>query len=180
MIRHRAVIDCAGQRMYLCGPGEIQFQPPPGTQTLRLERAPSGHIVLPISEYEGYKRWVAQCPANRADHPQLALAMQPSSGSPGPRSRPPASSASSSSSSAGPLPTSSTPTSSSSCRLRSPAATDQSVAPSIAVAAAAPAAATAAVAVAGSRESSADHAARAGHGEEVAAGPLGPPSASDP
>ena len=44
------------RRLHLCGPGEIQFTPPPGTLTLPLEMAASGHLLLPFTEYEKGER----------------------------------------------------------------------------------------------------------------------------
>ena len=49
--RNRAVLDMVNNRLYLCGPGEIQFTPPPGTQVLALETSPSGHLLLPFSDF---------------------------------------------------------------------------------------------------------------------------------
>jgi len=168
----RAIIDCAGRRMYLCGPGDIQIIPPPGTQVMPLDRAPSGHLVLPISSYEEYKRWAQQSPEARRDQTQLALATQPAAGPPGPRSRSPTA-RSSTARSSGPLPAqppsptysaaASPSTSPSSSPLRSPPATDRSKPPAAAVAYSK----AAAVAAAGSRESRPDQAARAGDVAEV-------------
>ena len=131
LTRHRAVIDCAGMKLYLCGPGGIQFTPPPGTQVLCLERAPSGHMVLPISEYEGYRRWMEQGPAKQpTQDTQLALATRTHTHK---RASPEGS--------AGPLP-SATPS------LRSSAVTDRSQSPNKATAAAAAAVVSATTATA--------------------------------
>ena len=44
--------------MYLCGPGDVEIVPPPGTEVIQLEQAPSGHLVMPISEYVAYDKFV--------------------------------------------------------------------------------------------------------------------------
>ena len=62
LMDHGAIIDCRNRTMYLCGPGEAEIKPPPGTQKLKLEQAPSGHLVLPISEFVKYQEYVAQTP----------------------------------------------------------------------------------------------------------------------
>ena len=62
LMDHGAIIDCRNRTMYLCGPGEAEIKPPPGTQKLKLEQAPSGHLVLPISEFGKYQEYVAQTP----------------------------------------------------------------------------------------------------------------------
>ena len=65
LMDHGAIIDCRNRTMYLCGPGDAVITPPPGTQKPKLEQAPSGHLVLPISEFGKYKEYVAKIPAWR-------------------------------------------------------------------------------------------------------------------
>ena len=52
---NRAVLDFTTNRLYFCGPGNINIERavPPGTETFQLEVAPSGHIVLPCCEFAG-------------------------------------------------------------------------------------------------------------------------------
>ena len=50
-----AIWDFQNMKLYFVGPGEYDLERnlPPGTDVFQLERAPSGHIVLPICEFEG-------------------------------------------------------------------------------------------------------------------------------
>eukprot|EP00975_Prorocentrum_lima_P046267 9677783-Prorocentrum_lima.AAC.1 len=38
--RHRAVVDVVNQKLYLYGPGQVQFTPPPGTSECALKLSP--------------------------------------------------------------------------------------------------------------------------------------------
>ena len=51
MIKKRAVIDTIGMKLYLAGPGGISITASPGTEIFELEQAPSGHLLLPISNF---------------------------------------------------------------------------------------------------------------------------------
>ena len=51
MRRNRCVLDMANLQLHMCGPDEINLTLPPGTETYRLEIAPSGHLVLPCGSY---------------------------------------------------------------------------------------------------------------------------------
>ena len=51
LIAKRAIIDCANQEIILCGPGGCKIEPSPGSERLKLKRAPSGHLLLPVSEF---------------------------------------------------------------------------------------------------------------------------------
>ena len=55
LIKNKAIWDFDNMKMYFVGPGEYDLLRalPPGTDVFQLERAPSGHIVLPICEFEG-------------------------------------------------------------------------------------------------------------------------------
>ena len=46
-----AVLDMANLRLHLCGPGDIQLNLPAGTESYQLEVSPSGHLVLPCSNF---------------------------------------------------------------------------------------------------------------------------------
>ena len=54
--RQRAVIDVVNQVLHLCGPGDIQFTPPPGSWSLKLTMSKSGHLLLPFTEFEEWAR----------------------------------------------------------------------------------------------------------------------------
>ena len=40
-------------RLHMCGPDDVQMVLPPGTKSYQLEISPSGHLVLPCSNFEG-------------------------------------------------------------------------------------------------------------------------------
>ena len=48
-------LDLVNNVMYMCGPGEMEVNPPPGTRVLQLEQGRSGHLFLPISQYDKIK-----------------------------------------------------------------------------------------------------------------------------
>ena len=50
--RHRAILDMVNQKLYLCGPGAVRFTPPPGSHEFPLIHSASGHLLLPITEFE--------------------------------------------------------------------------------------------------------------------------------
>ena len=99
LMEHGAVIDCRNRKLYLCGPGDCVITPPPGTETVQMEQAPSGHLVIPISEYEAYQRYISNSniavpqPESLALHGQELLETSP----------PGASSSSSSANQVGPI-----------------------------------------------------------------------------
>ena len=74
LMQHNAVIDCRTRRLYLCGPGDVEITPPPGSEVLQLEQAPSGHLVLPISAYHELERFQANRARAAPVPPALALA----------------------------------------------------------------------------------------------------------
>ena len=53
-----AILDMKTLQLHLCGPGDYDLLPvlPPGTESFQCELAPSGHLVLPCSEYAGVNR----------------------------------------------------------------------------------------------------------------------------
>ena len=51
----RAVLDMINNRLILCGPGDLQFTPPPGSRTFQLKASRSGHLLLPFSDYQRLK-----------------------------------------------------------------------------------------------------------------------------
>ena len=52
LARNRAVLNTVDRTLHLCGAGEIQFTPPPGTLSLQLELSSSGHLLLPFTELQ--------------------------------------------------------------------------------------------------------------------------------
>ena len=46
------VLDLTSNKMHLCGPGTVELSLPPGIETYQLEIAPSGHLVLPCSNFQ--------------------------------------------------------------------------------------------------------------------------------
>ena len=48
----RAVLDMGNRKLYLPGPGEIEVVLPPGSISIPLEKAPSGHLVMPVDAFE--------------------------------------------------------------------------------------------------------------------------------
>ena len=48
---HRALLDVSSGMLHLCAPGEIQITLPPGSESLPLATAPTGHLLLPFQEY---------------------------------------------------------------------------------------------------------------------------------
>ena len=52
--QNRAVLDFATLKLHFLGPGDSRVDQslPPGTDTFQLEIAPSGHLVLPCSEFQ--------------------------------------------------------------------------------------------------------------------------------
>jgi hypothetical protein len=51
--RPRARIQVAGAVLHFMGPGDYQVIAPPGSQRFALETAPSGHLMLPVTENLG-------------------------------------------------------------------------------------------------------------------------------
>ena len=52
MEEKRTVLDLVNRKMYLMGPGEFTIQAPPGSHCLQLYKADSGHLMLPVTEYQ--------------------------------------------------------------------------------------------------------------------------------
>ena len=62
--QHRAILDCHNKVLYLCAPGEVEIKVPEGSEKLPLIQAPSGHLILPISDYRAATASLAD--SNRA------------------------------------------------------------------------------------------------------------------
>jgi hypothetical protein len=52
MEEHRAVIDITRKMLIFPGPGDVEIKLPPGSIEIQLEKAPSGHLVIPVDSYE--------------------------------------------------------------------------------------------------------------------------------
>jgi len=51
---NRAILDFNSLKLYFLGPGDYNLEnsTPPGTDIFQCELAPSGHLVLPCSEFD--------------------------------------------------------------------------------------------------------------------------------
>ena len=81
MRRNRALLDVEKMELHFVGPGDYDLSKvlPPGSDTFQLELAPSGHLVLPCSEFSG----------DVAEDHSLTLVTRSSSRSPSTRVPPP-------------------------------------------------------------------------------------------
>jgi hypothetical protein len=52
MDSRRTVLDLVHNIMYEMGPGDFKIVPSPGSRILNMIRAPTGHLMLPISEWK--------------------------------------------------------------------------------------------------------------------------------
>ena len=57
MKSRRTIIDTINNKTYMCGPGEVQIIVPPGTEIYDCVSAPSGHMLLPVSDYDSLRRY---------------------------------------------------------------------------------------------------------------------------
>ena len=48
---HRAILDMIGNKLLLCGPGDMKGGVPPGTWSLPIRLSPSGHLIIPFTCY---------------------------------------------------------------------------------------------------------------------------------
>lgn len=51
LTEHRAILDLVSNQIHLLGPGEARLELPEGSETFNLERAPTGHLMLPFQQY---------------------------------------------------------------------------------------------------------------------------------
>ena len=56
MRNNRAVLDMVNLQLHFCGPANINLTLPPGTESFQLEISPSGHLVLPCTNFEDIQR----------------------------------------------------------------------------------------------------------------------------
>jgi hypothetical protein len=53
LTKRRGIIDCQKRQIHFVGPGDYDLEKtlPPGTESFQCETSPSGHMVLPCSEF---------------------------------------------------------------------------------------------------------------------------------
>jgi len=51
-----AFLDTGGKRLILPGPGGIELKLSPGTLCIQLESSPSGHLLMPVSEFKHFNQ----------------------------------------------------------------------------------------------------------------------------
>jgi len=52
LVRLHALLDCAGRKLFLVGPGGYKLQLSPGSMSCDLEVANTGHLLLPCTDYQ--------------------------------------------------------------------------------------------------------------------------------
>ena len=52
MRHNRAVLDMVNLKLHFCGDADIDLTLPPGTKSFQLEISPSGHLVLPCTDFQ--------------------------------------------------------------------------------------------------------------------------------
>ena len=79
MRERNAILDMKTLQLHLCGPGDYDLLPalPPGTESFQCELAPSGHLVLPCTEYAGVDREEAGSLDTGADLALLSSTAKP-------------------------------------------------------------------------------------------------------
>jgi hypothetical protein len=46
-----AILNCQSRQLLLPGPGGVEIKMSPGSRTVQLEVAPSGHLLMPVTEF---------------------------------------------------------------------------------------------------------------------------------
>jgi len=70
----RGILDCNGKKLHLLGPGEFNPVLPPGSITIPLQEAPSGHLVMIIDDYEAAIKNAVENPTPKVDRKVLQFA----------------------------------------------------------------------------------------------------------
>ena len=52
MSQHRVLIDVMNKKLFMVGHGGYSLQLSPGSRSLDLETSPSGHLLLPVTEWQ--------------------------------------------------------------------------------------------------------------------------------
>ena len=76
MEAQRGLLDMENRQLILPGPGKIEYTLPPGSMVIQLEKAPSGHLVMPIDDFERVQRHQGGIPPRA-----IQLLAEPSSSS---------------------------------------------------------------------------------------------------
>ena len=50
--QQRAILDTGNKELILPGPGDVEITLPPGSVRVPLEKAPSGHLVMVVDDYQ--------------------------------------------------------------------------------------------------------------------------------
>ena len=64
LTKKRAIIDCQKRQLHFVGPGDYDLETtlPAGTESFQCEISPSGHMVLPCSEFsKTEEEWYEEC-----------------------------------------------------------------------------------------------------------------------
>ena len=48
----RAILDTGNHELIFPGPGRVKIELPPGSTRIPLHKAPSGHLVMVVDDYE--------------------------------------------------------------------------------------------------------------------------------
>ena len=48
----RAILDMGSHELIIPGPGEVKYELSPGSVRIPLKKAPSGHLVMIVDDYE--------------------------------------------------------------------------------------------------------------------------------
>ena len=71
----RAIMDTGNRILYIPGPGDVQIILPPGSQAIPLEKAPSGHLVMPIDNFERLRASPPGLPEHVHEFPSTATTL---------------------------------------------------------------------------------------------------------
>ena len=50
--KYKAMLDCGKQQLHFVGDGEVELKLPPGSISIPLHKAPSGHLTMIIDDYK--------------------------------------------------------------------------------------------------------------------------------
>lgn len=73
MIEQKTILDLHNGKMILLGEGGYELKLSPGSVVLDLERAPTGHIMLPITEWPEYEKRTKPGPTVNSGKKHVAL-----------------------------------------------------------------------------------------------------------
>jgi hypothetical protein len=67
MEQRRAILDTGNRKLYFPGPGDVQIILPPGSIEVPLQKAPSGHLVMVVDNFEQLK------PPSKGGLPEVSM-----------------------------------------------------------------------------------------------------------